>query len=154
MAKMLPFSRNAQAMLARQQKAALLPVPRATADELSLRVHLALATLRRGKGGNQDAQTLTQTLILAGFLVDLGYGKLLPEQVREADKLIAACFSAGRASGEWRLDEEGAAVFMMIVSLYDWQLRSVPLWAMAEASDRLDRFTAGGNLPLAPRKRA
>jgi hypothetical protein len=154
MAKTLPFPRNAQATHARQAKAALLPMPRATADELALRVHLALDTLRRGKGGNLDAQTLTQALILAGFLVDLGYGKLAPEQVRVADTLVAACFSRGRAADEWRLDDEGVAAFMMVVSLYDWQLHSAPLWAVAEASDRLDRFTAGGNLPLAQRKRA
>ena len=52
----------------------LLPMPRATADELALRVHLALATMRAGVGSVRNAQTLTQTMILTGFIAEAGYG--------------------------------------------------------------------------------
>ncbi|WP_346777702.1 hypothetical protein [Paraburkholderia aromaticivorans] len=52
----------------------LLPKPRATAGELALRVHLAPATMRAGAGSARDVQTLTQTMILTGFLAETGYG--------------------------------------------------------------------------------
>ena len=59
MPKTLPFARNPNAARVRRAKTMLLPMPRATADELALRVHLALATMRAGAGSVHDAQTLT-----------------------------------------------------------------------------------------------
>ncbi|RFU46453.1 hypothetical protein [Paraburkholderia sp. DHOC27] len=154
MAKTIPFSQHTQAARARAAKAALLPLPRATADELALQVHLALDALRRGKGNLNDAQTLTQTMILVSLLTDAGYGTLAPESLRRADALIAACFDEGRATGVWALDMAGFRSFAEIVTLYDHQLQKVPFWAVAEASDKLDRFKAG--LPFDPvaKKRA
>lgn len=154
MAKTIPFPRNTQAASARAAKAMLLPLPRATADELALQVHLALDSLRRGKGTVRDAQTLTQTMILVSFLTESGYGALAADSLRRADALIAACFERGRASGEWIFEPAGFSSFAEIVAIYDRQLQKAPLWAITEASDRLDRFQAG--LPFEPvaRKRA
>jgi hypothetical protein len=154
MAKTIPFPRNTQAARARAAKAMLLPLPRATADELALQVHLALDTLRRGKGNVRDAQTLTQTMILVSFLTDSGYGVIAPESLRLADALIAACFERGRASGEWTLDTDGFSSFVEIVLIYDRQLQKAPLWAITDASDRLERFQAGLPFEAVTKKRA
>ncbi len=70
MPKTLPFARNPNSARARRAKTMLLPMPRATADELALRVPLALATMRAGVGSVRDAQTLTQTMILTGFIAE------------------------------------------------------------------------------------
>lgn len=132
----------------------LLPLPRATADALALQVHLALDALRRGKGTICDAQTLTQIMILASFLVDAGYGTLAPDSLRRADALIAGCFERGRATGEWTLDMAGFRSFAEIVTIYDRQLQKAPLWAVTDASDKLDSFQAGLPFELAAKKRA
>jgi hypothetical protein len=154
MAKTIPFSRNTQATRARAAKAMLLPLPRSTADELALQVHLALDALRRGKGSVGDAQTLTQAMLLATFIVEAGYGKLTPEALRTADAFSAACFERGRASGEWVLDPAGYEAFTAIVTVYDQQLQKAPLWAITDASDRLDPFSAGESYQTVTRKRA
>jgi hypothetical protein len=107
MAKTIPFSGNTQAARARAAKAMLLPLPRATAEELALQVHLALDSLRRGKGSVSAAQTVTQAMLLAALIVEAGYGTLTPEALRTADAVSAACFEHGRASGEWALDRAG-----------------------------------------------
>jgi hypothetical protein len=121
----------------------LLPMPRAAADELALRVHLALATMRAGVGSVCDAQTLTQTMILTGFIAEAGHGTATYEQLVVAETAISAAFDRGRDTGEWRLDEGAASLFAVIVTAYDGQLRRAPLWAVAEATERLDRFRAG-----------
>lgn len=143
MAKTIPFSRSTNASRARRVKTMLLPMPRATADDLALRVHLALSAMERGVGSMQDAQTLTQTMLLTGFLVDAGQGHATFEQLATADAAISAAFERGRETGEWRLDADAAAHFAVLVTTYDEQLRRAPLWAIVEASDQLDRFQAG-----------
>jgi hypothetical protein len=151
MAKTIPFSRSTQAARTRQAKAMLLPIPRSTAVELVLPVHIALDALRRGAGSMSAAQTMTQTVLLAGFLCHLGYGAMTYAELSAAEQVMAATFEHGRATGEWRVSDEHAELFADIVSLYDAQLQRAPLGALTEASERLDRFMAG---ELAMRKQA
>lgn len=123
-------------------KTMLLPLPRAYADDLALQAHLALDTLRRGRGDAGCVQTLTQTLILVTFLAEMGYGALPSDAIFQVDELIAETFGQGNASGEWKLDEAGFESFVEIVATYDRQLQEAPAWAIADANDRTDRFQA------------
>jgi hypothetical protein len=154
MAQAIPFSRNTGAARARHAKAMLLPLARQTADDLALRVHLALDALRRGDGGIGDAQTLTQVMILTGFLAESGFGAATGEQLGDAERAIAKAFDIGRDTGRWALDDSGFELFAQIVTNYDQQLHRAPLWAVTEASERLDRFAAGVPYQLHARKRA
>lgn len=132
----------------------LLPIARQVADDLALRVHLALDALRRGAGSTSDAQTLTQVMLLTGFLAESGFGSTTGEQIGAAESAVSAVFDTGRETGEWRLDSAGFALFAEIASNYDRQLHSAPLWAITDASERLDRFTAGLSYQTPVRKRA
>lgn len=132
----------------------LLPLPRATADELALQVHLALDALSRGTGSLTAAQTLTQTMLLAAFIAEAGYGAVSGESLRMADAHMAACFEQGHASGAWALDSAACEVLATITTVYDQQLQRAPLGVVTEASDRLDRFSAGESYQMAVRKRA
>jgi hypothetical protein len=109
MAQPIPFSRNAGVARARHAKAMLLPIPRQIADDLALRVHLALDILRRGAGSKTDAQTLTQTMLLTGFLAELGFGSVSSDELEVADRAMAVVFDIGRETDEWRLDDTGVA---------------------------------------------
>ncbi|MDE1012578.1 MAG: hypothetical protein OSB38_43700 [Paraburkholderia fungorum] len=154
MAQPIPFSRNTGAARARHDKAMLLPIARKIADDLALRVHLALDTLRRGAGGTSDAQTLTQVMLLTGFLAESGFGSMNSAQLGAAERAVSAVFDIGRETGEWKLDSTGFALFSEIATNYDRQLHSAPLWAITDASERLDRFTAGVSYQAPVRKRA
>ncbi|CAE6848620.1 hypothetical protein R69658_07050 [Paraburkholderia aspalathi] len=154
MAQPIPFSRKTGAARARHDKAMLLPIARQVADDLALRVHLALDALRRGAGSTSDAQTLTQVMLLTGFLAESGFGSTTDEQIGAAERAVSAVFDIGRETGEWRLDSAGFALFAEIASNYDRQLHSAPLWAITDASERLDRFTAGLSYQTPVRKRA
>ncbi|CAE6955851.1 hypothetical protein [Paraburkholderia domus] len=152
MPKLLPFAHNPNAARARRARTMLLPMPRTIADEIALRVHLALAAMRAGAGSRHDAQTLTQTMILMGFIAEAAFGPVTYEQLAAAEAAISAASDRGRDTGEWRLDGEAADLFAAIVTTYDGQLRRAPLWAIAEASERLDRFRAGEAYQRADRK--
>ncbi|MEM5440595.1 hypothetical protein, partial [Paraburkholderia diazotrophica] len=97
----------------------------------------------RGMGNAGAAQTLCQAMILTGLLAEAGYGEATFEQMRDAEDVISAAFDRGRDSGVWSLDENGFRQFAVIVSTYDRQLRRAPLAAVADASDRLERFRVG-----------
>ncbi|NKJ50740.1 hypothetical protein CIC12_29270 [Burkholderia sp. SG-MS1] len=154
MAQPIPFSRNAGATRARHAKAMLLPIARSIADDLALRVHLALDALRRGIGSKSDAQTLTQVMLLTGFLAQSSFGSISDEELGAADRAVSAVFDIGQQTGEWRLDDAGFALFALLATNYDRQLHSAPLWAITEASERLDRFVAGVPDQTPVRKRA
>ena len=154
MAQPIPLSRNTGAARARHAKAMLLPVARQTADDLALRVHLALDVLRRGAGSMTDAQTLTQIMLLTGFLAESGFGSATCDQLGAAERAVSAVFDTGRETGQWSLDSAGFALFASIATNYDQQLHSAPLWAITDASERLDRFTSGMSYQTPVRKRA
>jgi hypothetical protein len=154
MAKTIPFPRSSDSARARRNKTMLLPIPRATADALALQVHLALSALRGEAASCRDAQTLLQTQVLALSIADAGYGNLTPEEARRADDALIACFERGGREGLWRIDDEAFEALARIVSLYDGQLQSAPMWVLAEASERLDRMSAGVDERRPQRKRA
>lgn len=143
MAKTIPFPRSAQATRPRRSKAMLLPMPRPVADELALQAHLVLATLRGDAGTCRDVQTLLQTQVLTLTIANAGYGMLTPEEARRADEALIACFDRGRQGGGWCLGDEAFDALARIVTVYDSQLHTAPLWALSEASERLDRMSAG-----------
>ncbi|MEX3937534.1 hypothetical protein AB4Y32_38370 [Paraburkholderia phymatum] len=154
MARTIPFARTAAAARARRNKTLLLPMPRTEVDRLCLQVHIALDVMRRGMGNAGAAQTLCQAMILTGLLAEAGYAEATFDQMRNAEDVISAAFDRGRDSGVWSLDENGFRQFAVIVSTYDRQLRRAPLAAVADASDRLERFRVGESLDQMARKRA
>jgi hypothetical protein len=153
MARTIPFPQRSQAGRARRNKSMLLPMPHAVANELALQVHLALAALGRG-GSGDDARALLHAHVLAQSIASAGYGELEPEQVRVADAALIDCFERGNTGGGWQLDEAGFEALKQIVSVYDSQLQGAPLWALTEASERLERMGAGEAESQALRKSA
>ncbi|MGF6768582.1 hypothetical protein P3T18_001052 [Paraburkholderia sp. GAS199] len=154
MTRTIPFPRSANAARAQRKKTLLLPMPHHEADRLALHVHIALDAMRHAMGNVHAAQTLCQAMILTGLLAETGYGAATFEQMRDAEKVIATAFDQGRDRDVWALDEDGFEQFATIVSTYDYQLRRAPLAAVADASDRLDRFRAGESFDDVARKRA
>lgn len=153
MAQPIPF-RNTGAARARHAKAMLLPIARQIADDLALRVHLSLDVLHRGIGSKTDAQTLTQIMLLTSYLAEAGFGSMSREEFHAADRVAASVFDIGRETSVWELDDAAFALFASIATNYDRQLRRAPLWAITEASERLDRLIVGRSDSVAVRKQA
>jgi len=76
------------------------------------------------------------------------------EEFCAADGAAALVFDTGRETNAWKLDDAAFALFASIATNYDRQLRRAPLWAITEASERLDRLIVGRSDPVAVRKQA
>lgn len=134
-------------------KSMRLPMPRAKADELALRNHIALASMREGKGSSYAAHTLLEAVMVTGFLVESGHGQLDPARALDAEKAACDAIDRGKKSDQWFLELADVEKLAEIVTLYDQQFRDAPLSAVADASDRLVRFKAGLPFGLARKRR-
>jgi hypothetical protein len=139
MSHAIPFKRSRTPLT----KAHLLPIPRATADELALHAHLALESLRAGAADIAPAQLIAETMLLVRFLAESGHGMFSHEALIDADRVMAAVFDSGNACGTWILPADNFDAFATIVSLYDRQLQRASLAAVTAACEQLDRFKAG-----------
>lgn len=147
------FTGAGRVVQSRHGKTMLLPIPRAKADELGLRNHIALASMRSGKGSMSAAQTLLEAIVLTGFLAEAGYGQFEPARWTEAEKAVCDAIDRGNKTEHWSLEPVDAGKLEEIVTLYDQQLRDAPLSAVAEAGERLTRFKAGQPFGLARKRR-
>jgi hypothetical protein len=141
MAKTIPFPQRAQAR-SRRTKTMLLPMPCTAANDLALQVHLALSALRLG-GSLDDARALLHAHVLAQSIADAGYGTFEAAQIQAADAALLQCFERGNTGGGWQLDPSEFEALAHVITVYDAQLQSAPMWVLAEASDRLERMSAG-----------
>ena len=101
-----------------------------------------------------DAQALLHVHVLATTMVDAGYGELTQSQVNDADAALLACYARGQSGGGWQLDQAGFDALAVIVNVYDEQLQCAPFWVLTEASERLERMSAGGAGQAPMRKQA
>ncbi len=136
------FNQLGQAKRA-HNKSLLLPISRATADDMSLQYHIALEALRLSRGYASAAQSLAEVMITVFFLVDAGYGEISREMFSATEVVIAECFEKGRGQNEWSLDVHGYEAFAALVNLHDQQLRRAPLTEILRAKDRLQAFMDG-----------
>ncbi|KWC23223.1 hypothetical protein WL48_24780 [Burkholderia ubonensis] len=128
-------------------KAQLLPLPTAEVQRLSLKFHLALATLRAGHVEAAACAALLNALYLAFFLRDDHEPDLDRYQMAEAvlDAVIARA-EAGESPA--LTDPERAALERLVLHL-DAQLAAAPLHRFVDAWAQLERITHhGGRSPI------
>jgi hypothetical protein len=128
-----------------------LPIPAFIGDQFSLRNHVALESMKVGKGNAATAQALLEMVLAAGLLADYGHGRLDQRQARLAEKAIASATSEGLRSNSWKLSPEGFGPFVRLSTTteHDFQLshansgdvlcvlrqvHELCLWASATAS--------------------
>ncbi|WP_232444642.1 hypothetical protein [Burkholderia ubonensis] len=128
-------------------KAQLLPLPTAEVQRLSLKFHLALATLLAGHVDAAVCAALLNALYLAFLLRDARDPDLNRYQTAEAvlNAMIARA-EAGRPST--LTDPEQGVLERPVLSL-DMQLAAVPLHRFIDAWAQLERITChGGHSPI------
>ncbi len=91
---------------------------------------------------------------MPSYLAEAGFGSMSREEFHAADRAAASVFGAGREHNAWKLDDAEFALFASIATNYDRQLRHAPLWAITEASERLDRLIIGRSDSAPVRKQA
>ncbi|MFM0455068.1 hypothetical protein PQR21_32215 [Paraburkholderia nemoris] len=120
-------------------KAMLLPHPAAYVREQSLHWHLALAAFRAGKGNGNLLAELVKALYLAWYLQEAGFGAANDELYLEAERILDA--AANNARKEiWVIDSADCLPIMRLLDLHEEQLSNAPVYAVAEAQQRVLRF--------------
>src|ERR1700709_186273 len=123
-----------------QTKLPLLPITRASADDMSLRYHVSLEALRVGHGYVGAAQALATAMVVAFFLADAGYGTMSREAFSIREDILARGIKTGGSADEWYFDDRGYQIFSALLKLHDRQLRKAPFSALLRANDRLKSF--------------
>ncbi|WMY09610.1 hypothetical protein [Paraburkholderia phenoliruptrix] len=117
-----------------------LPIPVHIADQFSLRYHVALESMKAGKGNAAAAQALLEMIMAAGLLVDCGHGRLEHVQTREAERALAIACQQALQSSLWKLSADGFDALCAVITEHDSQLGS------AKAADTLRVLEQVGEL--------
>lgn len=126
-----------------RDKRLMSAMPRASADRLSLHVHVALDSMRRGLGNVDAVQTLAQVMILSESLASSGYGMVGPSRIERAEAAIVGAYERGREENVWLFDAEDFKTFAAIVTVFDYQLQYAPLSAHTLANAQLEHRRTG-----------
>ena len=121
----------------------VLPMARASADRLSLHVHVALDSMRRGFGNVAATQTLAQVMFLSESLASQGYGMVSRSGVGRAEAAIVGAYERGRQQNVWCFDAEDFETFAAIVTIFDYQLQNAPLSAHILANAQFEQRRTG-----------
>ncbi len=120
-------------------KLLLLPLPKATVDNLSLVSHLALATCRAGHGNRYQIFELARTIYLSYFIWEEGYGASDGDMYRAAEAMLDALSASAYSADVWALDSESAVLVEVVLRTFDDQLSFVPAGIYQKCSTRLAR---------------
>ena len=99
-----------------------LPIPAHIGDQFSLRYHIALATMKAGKGNASAAQALLEMILAAGLLADCGHGRLDSQRARAAERALRRTAEVGLRSGKWKVSTDGFDALCTMVTEHDLQL--------------------------------
>lgn len=121
----------------------LLPMDRVSARKQSLALHLALVACRTGHGNSHLFNELMETVYVAWFLQQDGYGDEPPGLFKLAEDAVGAALQLGQATGEYLLAEDAVPAFEKLLALHDAQMNVAPLHKVADADGRLRRLLLG-----------
>ena len=120
-----------------------LPMDSASARQLALTHHLALAACR-GNGGNKHLiNELIRAVYLTYFLQQMGFGALPFDAYVKAEAAISTALKNAERDGDWKIASRDASSLEEILALHDEQLANAPLCRVVEADKRLRAFIMG-----------
>ncbi|WP_233874627.1 hypothetical protein [Paraburkholderia adhaesiva] len=112
---------------------------RATADGLVLPVRVALESIRRGHMDRDAVVTLSEVVLLTGFLTAEGHGALQPGLLDDSERRLLAALNAPEGAREAALDMIEALT--LIVNEYDRLMRECRLLAIVQANEHFERLS-------------
>jgi hypothetical protein len=120
-------------------KALLLPMNQASARELSLAHHLALAACRSDRGNKHLINELARAIYMTYFLQLARFGSLAVRVYLDAETALDNVLSRAD-DGDWRLSDDETSVFEAVLALHDQQLASAPMHRVVDVEKRLRTF--------------
>lgn len=125
---------------ARRSKVLYMPMPRADADALMLRSHIALEVVRIGRANAASVKRLATVVTLTRFLTEAGFGHLGMEALSAAENALAGAFAIAGETDVWSFSKADVGVLTLVVNEHDRQLVETQLSVIVAAGARLDRL--------------
>jgi hypothetical protein len=131
-------------------KEMLLPLAAHVARQKSLEHHLALATLRSGKGSSDTVGSLFHSIYVAYFVHEATTGRVELDAFRAAEAALHEVTVAAKGNGVYEISGNGCTAVEQVLAIHDRQLESIPRHIIENAQKRLDRFLLTDDLsPIA-----
>lgn len=131
-------------------KEMLLPLATHVACQKSLEHHLALATLRSGKGGSDTVGRLFHSTYMAYFVHEATIGRVDLDVFRAVEAALHEMAVAAKGNGVYEISGDGCTAVGQLLAIHDRHLESVPRHVIENAQKRLDRFLLTDDLsPIA-----
>ncbi|WP_232458841.1 hypothetical protein [Burkholderia ubonensis] len=128
----------------------LMPLPTEKVQALSLENHLALATVRGGRGDLDQLSCLIRVVYLAFYLRDATSASAEVEPYRRAEAALNACITRVELGERCLLLDHELATVERILVIHDEQLAAIPWHRYLSAWERLQRYiVAGKRSPIA-----
>lgn len=118
-----------------------MPIPAYIGDQFSLRYHVALESMKVGKGNAAAAQALLEMVLAAGLLVDCGHGRLDHQQTRKAEQAIAKATQEGLQFKTWKLSADGFDALCTMITEHDFQLGSANAGDVIRVLERVNKLS-------------
>ncbi|KVU11841.1 hypothetical protein WK62_04090 [Burkholderia ubonensis] len=127
-----------------------MPLPTEKVQALSLENHLALATVRGGRGDLEQLSCLIRVVYLAFYLRDVASAGPEFESYRRAEAALNACITRVEHGERCLLLAYELATVERILVIHDEQLAAIPWHRYLTAWERLQRYiVAGKRSPIA-----
>ncbi|PVX72816.1 hypothetical protein [Paraburkholderia unamae] len=140
----MPDSKNYRSLRQRSAgahaKSLFLPMPRKEASDLALRARIALERLRNGEASRSLVNLISQVVIIAGFIIRAGHGKLDIAEIEHAERGLGQVLSEADHTGRWNVSESLIDGITAVVNEYDRQLCVTRREIVARASDHLGKL--------------
>ncbi|MFP3637426.1 hypothetical protein [Paraburkholderia sp. SIMBA_054] len=121
-------------------KRALLPLPRATVDQISLGNHLALAACSGSGGSAHLFNELVRALYLTFYIGEMGYAAGTVELYRAAESGLEHSITRGNEDGTWVLEASARQLLEEVLRIHDNQLGSARAGDFMMAEQKLSQF--------------
>ncbi|KVD80676.1 hypothetical protein WI89_24640 [Burkholderia ubonensis] len=128
----------------------LLPLPTEKVRALSLENHLALATVRGGRGDLDHVSCLVRVVYLAFYLRDATSAGADFDLYRRAEAALNACVTRAEQGERCLLLDHELATVERILIVHDEQLAAIPWHRYLDAWKQLQHYiVAGKRSPIA-----
>ena len=121
-------------------KEMLLPLTARIARDISLENHLALATMRAGRGTSDTMVALVRLLYMLYFILDTACAEIDVAQFLKVEAVLDESIRAEAQGSGWKLPMDKMPTVEWVLQRFDEVVVSMPKNCYVEAWDKLNRF--------------
>jgi hypothetical protein len=117
----------------------LLPLPDEVVSALLIDYHMALASLRQGRGDLHHFVTMARVVVVSCHLFDAGYGEAHIDGLMEVHEALDRSHRMAAQTGNWCVDDATFELLADLLTLHEQQLREAPFHVVARSNEKMEQ---------------